>query len=75
MCQINTDPMKSQLGFLDIVGEHGSYYALWGRVVYGQARAYGSANMCSRSFDGSRGVEDCASYYNRYRRGRNPARV
>lgn len=23
MCQINTDPMKSQLAYLDVVGEYG----------------------------------------------------
>lgn len=30
MCQINTDPMKSQVGYLDVVGEWG----LWILVCY-----------------------------------------
>ena len=35
MCQINTDPMKSQVGYLDIVGKYEPvYYGLSRKYVY-----------------------------------------
>lgn len=44
MCQINTDPMKSQVGYLDVVGRY--FWDIWIIIYYVKSRTYYSLTQC-----------------------------
>lgn len=47
MCQINTDPMKSQVGYLDVVGQYASVLDLIILDFAGPSSTYNIELMCS----------------------------